>query len=168
MASFLLSSRVGVRRGRAGSYRPMAEINVTPLVDVMLVLLIVFMVTAPLLTVAVPLDLPKTQAQSLHQDKEPLVISVDATGQVFLQETPTPLNALVPRLKAITGANSEARLFVRGDKGLSYGKIMEVMGTISAAGFNKVALVAELPKPPSVGSSPAVSRSSTSRIRVER
>ncbi|MBV8060124.1 MAG: biopolymer transporter ExbD, partial [Alphaproteobacteria bacterium] len=92
------------------------------------------------------LDLPKTQARSLSQDKEPLVISVDAAGKVYLQEKQMELNDLVPKLKAITGANPDSRIFVRGDKGISYGRIMEVMGTISAAGYNKVALVAELPK----------------------
>lgn len=135
------------RRGHRGSYRPMAEINVTPLVDVMLVLLIVFMITAPLLTVAVPVDLPKTQAQSIKQDKEPLVISVNAKGHVFLQETKSNLDVLLSKLKAITGANPNARIFVRGDKGVPYGRIMEVMGTINAAGYTKVALVAELPTP---------------------
>ena len=142
-----MSSGGGSRRGRRGAYRPMADINVTPLVDVMLVLLIVFMITAPLLTVAVPVDLPKTQAKSIGQDKEPLIVSIDAQGKVFLQETPLELDALVAKLKSVTGANPDARIFVRGDKGLTYGRIMEVMGTISAAGFNKVALVAELPRP---------------------
>lgn len=142
-----MQSGGGHRRGRRGGYRPMADINVTPLVDVMLVLLIVFMVTAPLLTVAVPIDLPKTQAQSLRQDKEPLVISVDSKGFVYLQESKSDLADLVAKLKAITGANPEARIFVRGDKGVPYGRIMEVMGTISAAGYSKVALVAELPAP---------------------
>jgi biopolymer transport protein TolR len=125
----------------------MSDINVTPFVDVMLVLLVVFMVTAPLLTVAVPLDLPKTQARSINQDKEPLVISIDSTGAVYLQESRTELEDLVAKLKAVTGANPDARIFVRGDKNVPYGRIMEVMGTISAAGFNKVALVAELPGP---------------------
>lgn len=135
------------RRGHRGAYRPMAEINVTPLVDVMLVLLIVFMITAPLLTVAVPVDLPKTQAQSLKQDKEPLIISINAKGAVYLQETKSSLSVLVSKLKAITGANPSARIFVRGDKGVPYGRVMEVMGTINAAGYTKVALVAELPTP---------------------
>lgn len=137
----------GHRRGRRSAYRPMADINVTPMVDVMLVLLVVFMSTAPLMTVAVPVDLPKTQAKSLPQDKEPLVISVDQSGKVFLQDRNTELPELVARLKAVTGANPDARIFVRGDKGVAYGRIMEVMGTVSAAGFNKVALVAELPRP---------------------
>ncbi len=135
------------RRGRRGGYRPMADINVTPLVDVMLVLLIVFMVTAPLLTVAVPVDLPKAQAQSMRQDKEPLVISIDSKGNVYLQESKSELGDLVAKLKAITGANPDARIFVRGDRGVAYGRIMEVMGTINAAGYSKVALVAELPTP---------------------
>lgn len=141
-------------RGRRRIYRSMSDINVTPFVDVMLVLLVVFMVTAPLLTVAVPVDLPKTQAKSMSQDKEPLVVSVDGKGDVYLQESKSELEDLVPKLKAVTGANPDARIFVRGDKGVSYGRIMEVMGTISAAGFNKVALVAQLPHPGAPGSSP--------------
>jgi len=134
-------------RGRRRSYRPMSEINVTPFVDVMLVLLVVFMVTAPLLTVAVPIDLPKTDAHTVNQDKEPLVVSINSEGKVYLQEAQTDLDDLVAKLKAITGANPDARIFVRGDRNVSYGRIMEVMGTISASGFNKVALVAELPHP---------------------
>jgi biopolymer transport protein TolR len=135
----------GGGRGRRKFYRPMSDINVTPFVDVMLVLLVVFMVTAPLMTVAVPVDLPKTQARSVNQDKEPMVVSIDADGKVYLQEKRMELNDLVPKLKAVTGSNADARIFVRGDKGVAYGRIMEVMGSISAAGFNKVALVAELP-----------------------
>jgi len=135
------------RHGRRNTYAPMASINVTPLVDVMLVLLIVFMITAPLLTVAVPVDLPKTQAQSLKQDKEPLIISIDKKGHVYLQETRSSLKQLVAKLKAITNVNKNSRIFVRGDSHIRYGRIMEVMGTISAAGYTKVALVAELPNP---------------------
>lgn len=142
-----MQSSGGGRRGRRGGYRPVADINVTPLVDVMLVLLIVFMVTAPLLTVSVPVDLPKANAQTVKQDKEPLVISIDARSNVYLQESRTELDVLVAKLKAITGSNPDARIFVRGDKGVPYGRIMEVMGTINAAGFSKVALVAELPQP---------------------
>jgi len=137
----------GARRGRRAGYRPMADINVTPLVDVMLVLLVVFMVTAPLLTVAVPVDLPRTQARSLNQDKEPLVISIDSTGRVYLQQNAVDLNELASKLKAVTGANPDARIFVRGDKGVPYGRIMEVMGAVNIAGYSKVALVAELPRP---------------------
>jgi biopolymer transport protein TolR len=137
----------GWGRGRRRYHRPVSDINITPFVDVMLVLLVVFMVTAPLMTVAVPVDLPKTQAHTLNQDKEPLVVSMDADGKVYLQDQVMKLEDLVTKLKAVTGANPDARIFVRGDKNVSYGKIMEVMGTISSAGFTKVALVADLPKP---------------------
>lgn len=146
MGGSLMSSGGGHRRGRRGSYRPMADINVTPLVDVMLVLLVVFMITAPLLTVAVPVDLPKAQAQSVKQDKEPLIISIDAKSRIYLQESRTDLDSLVSKLKAVTKQNAEARIFVRGDRGVPYGRVMEVMGMINAAGFSKVALVAELPQ----------------------
>ena len=132
-------------RGR-GRYRPMAEINVTPMVDVMLVLLVIFMITAPLLTVGVPVDLPKTQAAQINEAIEPLVVTINAEGKIFLQETETDFDALVPRLEAITGSKPDTRIFVRGDKSVAYGRIMEVMGTISAAGFSKVALIAELPR----------------------
>ena len=123
-----------------------AEINVTPMVDVMLVLLIIFMVTAPLLTVGVPVDLPKTNASAINEQDEPLTITLDAKGILYLQETALPLETLVPRLVAITNSNPEARIFVRGDKGISYGQVMEVMGAINAAGFKKVALISELPQ----------------------
>ena len=133
----------GRRRHRR---RPvMAEINVTPMVDVMLVLLIIFMVSAPLLTVGVPLDLPQTQAKTLDQDKEPLTVSVNANGQVYLQNTEIAAEELVPKLKAITEARrgAEERIFVRGDRQIDYGTVMKVMGRISAAGFRRVALVTE-------------------------
>src|ERR1700716_4489291 len=138
------SSGGGGRRGRRRAV--MAEINVTPMVDVMLVLLIIFMVSAPLLTVGVPLDLPQTQAKSLDQDKEPLTVSVNVKGQVYLQNTEIPLEELVPKLKAITEARggAEERIFVRGDKQVDYGTVMKVMGRISAAGFRRVALVTEI------------------------
>jgi biopolymer transport protein TolR len=135
-------------RGR-NRYRPMAEINVTPLVDVMLVLLIIFMVAAPLMTVGVPVDLPKTQASALNQDNEPITISVNPEGKIFLQETEVPIENLVAQLQAIAREQPEGaperRIFVRGDKAISYGRVMEVMGTISAGGFSKVALLAEQP-----------------------
>ena len=125
----------------------MAEINVTPMVDVMLVLLIIFMVSAPLLTVGVPIDLPQTQTSSLDQaDKEPLAVSVNTNGKVYLQNTEIPLEELVPKLKAISqarGGNDE-RIYVRGDKTVDYGTVMKVMGRLSAAGFRKVALVTEV------------------------
>jgi biopolymer transport protein TolR len=137
----------GGRGNRRRASRPVSEINVTPFVDVMLVLLVVFMVTAPMMTVAVPVDLPKTQANTVNQDKEPLVVSIDAEGRVYLQDKAIRSGDLVSKLRAITGANPEARIFVRGDRQIAYGKIMEVMGAISSAGFKKVALVAELPNP---------------------
>ncbi len=124
----------------------MAEINVTPMVDVMLVLLIIFMVSAPLLTVGVPLDLPQTQAKSLDQDKEPLTVSVNTKGEVYLQNSEIKIEELVPKLQAITqarGGNDE-RIYVRGDKKVDYGTVMRVMGRLSAAGFRRVALVTEV------------------------
>ncbi len=125
---------------------PMSEINVTPMVDVMLVLLIIFMVTAPLLTVGVQVDLPKTKASIIKGEDEPLAITVDATGQVYLQETEIELEGLVPRLSAITSNNPDVRIFVRGDANINYGRVMEVVGTINAAGYRKVALVTQQKK----------------------
>lgn len=124
----------------------MAEINVTPFVDVMLVLLIIFMVTAPLLTVGVPVDLPQTQANQLSDPKEPLVVSIDARGQVFVQETPVDLSDLGPRLTAVRGAKADTDIYVRGDKGIDYGRVMAVMGALNSAGFTRVSLVAEFPQ----------------------
>lgn len=128
-------------------YAQLSDINVTPFVDVMLVLLIVFMVTAPLLTVGVPVDLPKTEAAQLTDEVEPLVITVRADGSIYLQESGVGRDELVPRLQAITGAKADTRIFVRGDKSIAYGTVMEVMGMISTAGFTRVALLAELPEP---------------------
>ena len=122
----------------------MAEINVTPMVDVMLVLLIIFMVAAPMLTVGVPLDLPQTQAQAVAQDSQPLVISINGNGQVFLQDTEIPVEELVPKLQAIAKAGYDERIFVRGDKSVDYGAVMKVMGRLSGAGFKRVALVSEV------------------------
>jgi biopolymer transport protein TolR len=133
--------------GRRGRRRPvMAEINVTPMVDVMLVLLIIFMVSAPLLTVGVPLDLPQTQAKSLEQDKTPLQLSVDASGKVFINDTEVPMNELIPKLKAITDARGgmDERLFMRADKKADYGTVARVMGQLSGAGFKHLALVTEV------------------------
>ena len=147
MAAFTGSAGNGARRAR---YRPMAEINVTPMVDVMLVLLIIFMVAAPLMTVGVPVDLPRTSATPLNQETEPLTVTVDAENRIFLQETEVSLDALVPRLQAIVrnqpAGAPERRIFVRGDRAIAYGRVMEVMGTISAAGFSRVALLAEQPQ----------------------
>jgi biopolymer transport protein TolR len=136
----------GNGRHGGGRYRPMSEINVTPLVDVMLVLLVVFMVTAPLLTVGVPVDLPQTQAPPINEPKEPLVITVNSAGDIFIQDTEVQTEGLVPRLEAITGANPEAVLYVRGDRAINYGRVLEVMSLVSAAGFRKVSLIAETPK----------------------
>ncbi len=129
-------------RSRRG-FRPMSEINVTPFVDVMLVLLIVFMVTAPLLTVGVPVELPRTDARTLADPDEPLVVTVTADGEVFLQETRVELPSLVPTLLAVSEANPEALIFVRGDRAIRYGTIMEIMGALNGAGFSRVALVTE-------------------------
>ena len=138
---------VGIKRSTGGRrHRPMGEINVTPFVDVMLVLLIVFMVTAPLLTVGVEVDLPKTKAGAINADAAPLVVSIKSDGSLYLQETIVEPEALIPRLKAISDANPDVRIFVRGDRAVSYGEVLSVMGRIQSAGFAKVALVAKLPE----------------------
>ena len=145
----------GGRRGRrwAGAYRPMSDINVTPLVDVMLVLLIIFMVTAPLLTVGIPVNLPQTKADAISDPQEPLVITIDTAGKIFLQETEIDLDALVPKLQAITQNKTDTRIFVRADKDLAYGRVMQVMGDVTTAGFTQVALIADSSVP--AGSKPA-------------
>ncbi|HEX9158607.1 MAG TPA: protein TolR [Rhizomicrobium sp.] len=130
--------------GRRRRARPLSEINVTPFVDVMLVLLIVFMVTAPLLTVGVPVDLPKTKAQPLSQDREPLTISVRRDGSVYLQNAPVAEDDLVPRLTAIAANGYDQRVFVRGDKAVDYGRVMQVMALVSAAGFTHIGLVTDV------------------------
>jgi biopolymer transport protein TolR len=145
MAAGVLARPGRGRRGRRG--RPMAEINVTPFVDVMLVLLIVFMVTAPLLTVGVPVDLPKTHAQPLGQDREPLSVTIRQGGQIYVQNTPVSDDELVPKLTAISGNGYDQRIFVRGDKSVDYGRVMEVMAMISAAGFTHIGLVTDVAKP---------------------
>jgi biopolymer transport protein TolR len=123
----------------------MSEINVTPMVDVMLVLLIIFMVSAPLLTIGVPIDLPQSQAKSLEQDKEPLTISVNDKGEIFLQNSAIEVDDLIPKMQAVAEARggTEARIYVRGDKKVDYGTMMRVMGRLSSAGFHRVALVTE-------------------------
>ena len=137
------------RRGRSARVATsLAEINVVPLVDVMLVLLIIFMVTAPLLTVGVPIELPKSEAKQLEGDKEPLTISVDPEGKIFLQETELQIDEIVPKLTAIAKAGFDERIFVRGDRRVNYGVVMRVMGTISAAGFRRIALVSDLEERP--------------------
>ena len=145
MAMNAASSSAG--GGRRGRRKPvMAEINVTPMVDVMLVLLIIFMVSAPLLTVGVPLDLPQTQAKSLEQNQKPLQLSVDVNGKVFINDTEVPINELVPKLKAITDARGgmDERIYMRADKKADYGTVARVMGLLSGAGFKRLALVTEV------------------------
>ena len=139
------SSAAGSRRGRRRA-AVMAEINVTPMVDVMLVLLIIFMVSAPLLTVGVPLDLPQTQAKSLDQDQKPLQLSVDMNGKVFINDTEIPIGDLIAKLKAITDARAglDERIYLRADKKADYGTVAKVMGQLSGAGFKKLALVTEV------------------------
>ena len=123
----------------------MSEINVTPFVDVMLVLLIVFMVTAPLLTVGIPVDLPKVKADALTDQKDPIEITIKLDGQIFIGESLVEVDNLVPRLNAITDQNTEARIYVRGDRVVAYGRVMEIMSIINSAGYIKVALVAQNP-----------------------
>jgi biopolymer transport protein TolR len=144
VVAVISASPTGKRRHRRAPV--MSEINVTPMVDVMLVLLIIFMVAAPLLTVGVPLDLPQTNAKNLDQDKEPLTLSVNLQGQIFLQNAEIKIEELVPKLQAITQARGgqDERIYVRGDKKVDYGTVMKVMGRLSAAGFRRVALVTEV------------------------
>jgi len=132
------------RRSRRRAAHVMSEINVTPMVDVMLVLLIIFMVAAPLLTVGVPIDLPQTQAKSLDQDREPLTVTVNDKGKVYLQNTDIALDELVPKLQAIAKNGADERIYVRGDRKVDYGTVMRVMGRLSAAGYRRVALITEV------------------------
>ena len=145
MAASMVGSAAGGRKGRR---RPvMSEINVTPFVDVMLVLLIVFMVSAPLLTVGVPIELPQSPAKSLEQDREPLTVSVNTKGQIFLQNSEIKIDDLLPKLKAIITARNggtDERIYVRGDKRVDYGTMMRVMGRLAGAGYHRVALVTEV------------------------
>jgi len=144
MAASLNGGGFGNGRGNGSRrFQPMSEINVTPFVDVMLVLLVVFMVTAPLLTVGVEVNLPKTSADSLPGEDEPLTVSIDAEGTLYLQELEITLDELIPKLQAIAAERENMRIFVRGDKAIDYGRVMLVMGTINAAGFTRVGLVTE-------------------------
>ncbi|GAB4360184.1 MAG: protein TolR [Oricola sp.] len=133
----------GSRRGRRRSHsaRLMAEINVTPFVDVMLVLLIIFMVAAPLLTVGVPIDLPESRASALNSDTQPITISIRDNGEVYIQETPVPIDEIVPKLEAIAQTGYDERIYIRGDQNADYGTIMKVMGRINQAGFKNLGLV---------------------------
>jgi biopolymer transport protein TolR len=156
-----MAMQLGGRNGR-GRYKPLAEINVTPLVDVMLVLLIVFMVTAPLMTSGVNVDLPKTNASPVAQDSKPITVSIAADGKVYLAEDALDLPDLVAKLQADSQNDPERRIFVRGDKDVPYGRIIEVMGTITQGGFTKVALLAEQTGGPNTpASAPAVRQGTT-------
>lgn len=143
MAFTLQNARGRGQGGRRRRDSGFCEINVTPLVDVMLVLLVVFMITAPMMTVGVPLDLPKTKAATLTDQSDPVIVSVDSTGKSYLNETELAGEALIARLMVVTESNPEARIFIRGDSQLAYGRVMEVLGEINAAGFTKVSLLAE-------------------------
>lgn len=132
----------GGRRRRGGGKRgPVSEINVTPLVDVMLVLLIIFMVAAPMMTVGVPIDMPETSAKPLNSDTQPITVSVNTAGEIFLQETPISLEELVPKLEAIAKTGYNERIYVRGDTNANYGGVIKVMAQISAAGFKNIGLI---------------------------
>jgi len=150
MAFDIGSARNGAGRTPGARYRrePMSQINVTPMVDVMLVLLVVFMITAPLLTVGVPIDLPKTAASRIVGQDEPLVISVDRAGKLYLQDLEVTLDQLIPRLSAITRNRKDARIFLRGDRTIAYGQVMTVMGAMNQAGFHRVALITVAPEKP--------------------
>jgi biopolymer transport protein TolR len=132
----------GGRRGRRGNKRALvSEINVTPMVDVMLVLLIIFMVAAPMMTVGVPIDLPQTQAQAMNTDTQPITVSVNGKGEIYLQETVIPIEEVVPKLEAIAKTGYKERIFVRADTTAAYGTVMQVMARISTAGFTNIGLV---------------------------
>ena len=141
-ANAIARAQRGGRRARS----LMSEINVTPFIDVMLVLLVVFMITAPLLTVGVPVDLPEGEVPEIRGEDEPLAVTIDAQGKIYLQDTEITLDELAPRLSAVTSQKAETRIFVRGDKSIDYGRVMQVMGTLNEAGFNRVALIAVRPR----------------------
>ncbi len=142
-----MQSRGGSGGGRGGmrrAYRPMSDINVTPFIDVMLVLLIVFMVTAPLLSAGIPVDLPKSEAAAMSEkDEKPLEVAVNKSGDIYIGETKVTRDALLVKLSAITGNDMERRVFIKADQGLSYGKVMEILGAINKAGYKKVALITQ-------------------------
>ncbi|HUJ36710.1 MAG TPA: protein TolR [Hyphomicrobium sp.] len=143
-ASIRATPQAAGRRRRSRRHAPMSDINVTPMVDVMLVLLIIFMVAAPLLQVGVPIELPEAKGKQLQSSKEPLAITVKSDGTVFIGETAVALDEVAPKLKAIAKNGYDEQIFVRGDKGVAYGVVMRVMGRISAGGFHKVSLVTEV------------------------
>jgi biopolymer transport protein TolR len=164
--AILLKSRRHEGFGRSRTTL-MTDINVTPMVDVMLVLLVIFMVTAPLLTVGVNVDLPETRAPAISGQDEPLAVSVDRAGQIFIQDTAVDIDALAPRIRAISGNNPDVRIFVRGDRAIDYGRVMAVMGAIHSAGFNKIALLASAPQegPPKRAARTAKSQAETGKTR---
>lgn len=144
MGASLASKGSSRRRRSRGSFRPMAEINVTPFVDVMLVLLIVFMVAAPLLTAGVPVDLPDSKAKALQEEEnKPIEITVSSDGKIYIGESLVQRARLVPLLAAMTEGQSDRRIYIRGDQALAYGQVMEIIGAVSGAGFTKVALISE-------------------------
>ena len=128
---------------KRSSKEPMSEINVTPFVDVMLVLLIIFMVTAPLLTVGVQVDLPESSADTLPEESEPLTLTINAKGEIFIQETKIEFEKIIPKILAVSNNRTDTRIFVRGDKTINYGRVLEIMGVLSGSGFTKVALISE-------------------------
>jgi len=128
---------------RRSAKEPISEINVTPFVDVMLVLLIIFMVTAPLLTVGVQVDLPETSADTLPEDMEPLTLTINAKGEIFIQETKVEYEKIIAKIMAVSNNRKDTRIFVRGDKTINYGRVLEIMGMLSGSGFTKVALISE-------------------------
>tara|TARA_B100001250_G_scaffold62945_1_gene49410 strand:+ start:4104 stop:4520 length:417 start_codon:yes stop_codon:yes gene_type:complete len=128
---------------RSSGKEPISEINVTPFVDVMLVLLIIFMVTAPLLTVGVQVDLPETSADTLPEETEPLTLTINAKGEIFIQETKVEFEKIIPKILAVSNNRTDTRIFVRGDKTINYGRVLEIMGMLSGSGFTKVALISE-------------------------
>ena len=128
---------------RSSKKEPISEINVTPFVDVMLVLLIIFMVTAPLLTVGVQVDLPETSADTLPEDMEPLTLTINAKGEIFIQETKVEYEKIIAKIMAVSNNRTDTRIFVRGDKTINYGRVLEIMGMLSGSGFTKVALISE-------------------------
>ena len=128
---------------RSSEKEPISEINVTPFVDVMLVLLIIFMVTAPLLTVGVQVDLPETSADTLPEENEPLTLTINSKGEVFIQETKIEFNNIIQKILAVSKNRTDTRIYVRGDKTINYGRVLEIMGMLSGSGFTKVALISE-------------------------
>jgi biopolymer transport protein TolR len=142
MAMAIAQGSGGGRRGRRrGAKRPMSDINVTPMVDVMLVLLIVFMVAAPLLTVGVPIDLPQTKAKELNTESKPITISVTPAGEIYLGDKPTQIDSLIDQINAQAPNGTDERIYVRGDQTANYGAVMKVMGVLSAGGFSKIGLI---------------------------